>query len=189
MMTLWKAALESRGRKPVREFCRWNNYAKEAQIPSAFDRPSKYTPIEYNPLVYHLHGVIDTPQSMVLSEKDYIDFIVNLSANKGVDILPAVIRKALVSNSLLFVGYSLSDINFRIIFRGIMNSVGKGLMLKNVAVLLPPHVPSNRVDNNPNKRLEYLDKYTKDMFKVHVYWGDAYEFSKVLRNRWDKFRS
>ena len=184
-----EAALESRGRKPVREFCRWNNYAKEAQIPSAFDRPSKYTPIEYNPLVYHLHGVIDTPQSMVLSEKDYIDFIVNLSSNKGVDILPAVIRKALVSNSLLFVGYSLSDINFRIIFRGIMNSVGKGLMLKNVAVLLPPHVPSNRVDNNPNKRLEYLDKYTKDMFKVHVYWGDAYEFSKVLRNRWDKFRS
>lgn len=38
-------ALESRGKKPVSEFCRWNerlhNYAREAGIPSIFDRDKK----------------------------------------------------------------------------------------------------------------------------------------------------
>ena len=184
-----EAALESRGRKPISEFCRWNNYAKMAQIPSVFDRRSKYIPVEHNPLVYHLHGVVDTPQSIVITEKDYIDFIINFSSDKNMDILPAVIRKTLVSNSLLFIGYSLSDINFRIIFRGIMNAVGKDLMSKNVAVLLPPPTPQNKAHEITNKRMEYLNKYTKDMFKVQVYWGDASEFSKDLRNHWDKFRS
>jgi hypothetical protein len=180
-------ALRIKGKSPVTEFCRWNNYAREAEIPSVFDRRGKYSPSENKPLVYHLHGVIDLPQSMVLTEKDYIDFMVNLSSDKNTEILPSLIRIALVSHSLLFVGYSLSDMNFRIIFRSIMNSVGKGLMSKNIAVLLPPNLTS---DENPNSQRakEYLDRYAKDMFKVQVYWGQASDFSKELRNRWDLFR-
>ena len=44
---------------------------------------------------------------------------------------------------------------------------------------------------NPQKQeqaLRYLDQYTKNMFKVHVYWGDVDKFSEELRARWEKFK-
>ncbi|MFY9797365.1 MAG: hypothetical protein WBF33_31705 [Candidatus Nitrosopolaris sp.] len=37
-------ALKSRGRNPVSEFFRWNNFSIMAGIPSAFDRDRLYTP-------------------------------------------------------------------------------------------------------------------------------------------------
>jgi hypothetical protein len=178
-----ESALKSRARDPVSEFCRWNNYAKLAGIPSAFDKPRKYKPKESEPLVYHLHGDVNTPQSMVLTETDYIDFIVNLNSQS--DMLSAIVTQALVSTSLLFVGYSLQDINFRTIFRGIVNFLGSRFQLSSVAVLLPPRQLS--VDKQDQVQ-KYLNKYTESMFKVHVYWGDASQFSKEFRQRWDNFK-
>ena len=78
-ITLWRLALKSKGKEPVSEFCRWNNYAEAAGIESKLLKKSKYQPTVSQPLVYHLHGDIDVPQSMVLTENDYIDFIVTLS--------------------------------------------------------------------------------------------------------------
>ena len=73
-----EAALKSQGKDPVSEFCRWNKAGEAGGIISVFDREKQYMPTEARPLVYPLHG-IDKPQSMVLTEDDYIDFIVALS--------------------------------------------------------------------------------------------------------------
>ena len=72
---LMEEALKSRNKDPVSEFCRWNNYLLE--IPSSISKHSKYKPEK--PLVFHLHGDVNTPQSMVLTEKDYFDFIINFN--------------------------------------------------------------------------------------------------------------
>jgi SIR2-like domain len=40
---------------------------------------SEYKPKPNEPLVYHLYGDIDIPGSMVLTEKDYIDFVIFLN--------------------------------------------------------------------------------------------------------------
>jgi hypothetical protein len=70
-----EAALRSKGKDPVSEFCRWNDhikeYARQAGIHSIFDKGTKYVLTEVSPLVYHLYGDIDTPRSMVLTDKDY----------------------------------------------------------------------------------------------------------------------
>jgi hypothetical protein len=179
-----EAALKERGKAPVSEFCRWNNFAIAAGIPSVFDKPDAYKPTEARPLVYHLHGDLDTPQSMVLTESDYIDFIVNL--NSRGEVLPKLISQALASTSLLFIGYSLLDMNFRIIFRGIMNFLGSQFLLPNVAVM---RTPSGVPDDKQELAQEYLKEYTKNMFKVDIYWGDASVFSEDLRKRWNEFRS
>jgi hypothetical protein len=177
-------ALRNRGGKePVTEFCRWNNFAEAAGISSVFDKGKKYKPTPKEPLVYHLHGVMDWPQSMVLTESDYIDFIVQL--NRENDILPSVIRNALASNTLLFLGYSLNDINFRIIFRGIVNFLGKKAQLSNIAVMLPFRSPSGE---KPKTIQEYMSEYAKYMYKVNIYWGDIDEFIRDLRHRWDCFK-
>jgi hypothetical protein len=183
-----EAALKSKGKEPVSEFCRWNNYADAAGIESKLFKKSKYQPTVSQPLIYHLHGDINTPQSMVLTENDYIDFIVSLS--RGDDdnsILPPIIRRTFADTILLFVGYSLEDINFRIIFRNIIENLGVRFQLRSIAVLLPPkHHSDHKMIDQAQK---YLDQYTKNMFKIHVYWGYASEFSAELRSRWDRFRN
>jgi hypothetical protein len=177
-------ALKQHGKEPVSEFCRWNNFAKVAGIGSVFDKPEKYRPTAARPLVYHLHGDLDIPQSMVLTESDYVDFIVN--SNTQSDVLPNLIRQVLATTSLLFIGYSLLDMNFRIIFRGIMNFLGSQFLLPNIAVMLPLH---DIQDNNKRELAQqYLKDYTKKMFKVDVYWGDASTFSEDLRKRWNEFK-
>jgi len=178
--TLMEEALMNRGKdmdkKPVSEYCRWNPFLEEfAEDKSIFNNDPQYKPTVNRPLVYHLHGRIDVPESLVLTERDYIDFIINMSKEERR--LPQVIRKALATTSLLFVGYSLEDINFRVIYQGIMSMLSPSYQLPSVAVQLPPSIS----EMNKHAVIEYLNKYTKNMFKVDVFWGDAEEFVVALR--------
>jgi hypothetical protein len=180
-----EASIRSKGREPDIEFCRWNSFLrKESNIQSVFEK-SDYKPSQERPLVYHLHGHINHPRSMVLTETDYLDFLINLS--KDEEMLPYQIYTALNSTSLLFVGYSLRDINFRFIFRSLMHllgeGLGSGLQLPSIAVQLPSGFTQERKE----QALRYLDEYTKNMFKVRVYWGDVNKFAKDLREHWERF--
>jgi SIR2-like protein len=179
-----EAALKSKGKDPVSEFCRWNKAGEAGGIISVFDREKQYMPREARPLVYHLHGIIDKPQSMVLTEDDYIDFIVALSSNN--DIIPPAIRQLMTTSPLLFIGYSLEDINFRTIFRGIVDYLGARYQLASMAVLL---TPKGVAENKQNEAQKYLERYTRKMFNIRVYWGTANEFSSALRKRWNEFIS
>lgn len=180
-----EASIRSKGREPDIEFCRWNTFLrKESNVQSVFEK-SDYKPSQQRPLVYHLHGHINHPRSMVLTETDYLDFLINLS--KDEEMLPYQIYTALNSTSLLFVGYSLRDINFRFIFRSLMHllgeGLGSGLQLPSIAVQLPSGFTQERKE----QALRYLDEYTKNMFKVRVYWGDVNKFAKDLREHWESF--
>jgi hypothetical protein len=184
-----EAALKSKGKDPVSELCRWNeklcNYVREAGVPYAFDKKRRYEPSVSKPLVYHLHGHIDIPRSMVLTERDYIDFAINLNKNDEKLTLPPIIRTALAASSLLFIGYSFDDITFRVIFQGVISLLDAIDREISIAVQLPPQFTKDK--NEEAQR--YLVQYTKDVFNVHVYWGSVDEFVKELRQRWDNFRT
>jgi SIR2-like domain len=168
-------ALRSRGKKPNSEYCRWNPAIQEFGEESFLSDNKGYRPTKTEPLVYHLHGRLDTPHSMVLTERDYIEFVINLAQNR--DLLPYRIRQALAMTSLLFIGYSMEDINFRVIFQSILGTIKPPFQLPNIAVQLPPIFP----EPTRQKALEYMNDYTKNMFKVSIYWGDAIEFARELR--------
>ena len=135
MTNLWKQRLRVQGESPDSDYCRWNEALELAGETSLFSN-SEYKPSETRPLVYHLHGSAEVPQSIVLTERDYIYFLINLS--KDEKLLPTYIRKALATKSLLFIGYSLTDINFRVIFQGIMSILGRNFQLPSISVQLPP---------------------------------------------------
>ena len=166
-----ESALKSRGKTPDSEFSRWNQFLnKQTNIHSVFEKID-YKPEREKPLVYHLHGQISYPRSMVLTETDYIEFLINLSKE---EILPYQINTAL---------------NFRFIFKGLMQllgeGLGSGLQLPSIAVQLP----SGFTQEKKEQALRYLDNYTKNMFKVRVYWGDITKFAAELRERWEKFKN
>jgi SIR2-like domain len=175
-------ALKDRDVNPHWKVCGWNELVQENESAS-LDRDPSPT----NPLVYHLHGHHEIPQSMVLTEDDYLEFLVRLTkeAESGERLLPAVIRTALAQNSLLFVGYSLADWDFRVLFRGLMGSLGATLGSMSIAVQLDPKT------RNPSEQWlfpaqgylqEYLGQIQK--LKVRIYWGDAKKFACDLSNRW-----
>lgn len=171
-------ALAAQGKKPRRELCRWNKYLKDVR--SVFDSADGFTPDKDNPVVFHLHGHDDVPESLVLTEDDYLDFLVNVSRAR---VLPPQIEQALTGASLLFVGYRLADINFRVIFRGLIGSLDASLRRISISVQHPRKV----AEGNSEQVKHYLAKYFKKL-EVQVYWGSAEGFAQELGERWRKYK-
>lgn len=172
-------SLSLRGKNPKHEVCRWNKFLKafaDARLKGA------YNPTATNPLVYHLHGHVSTLESLVLSEDDYLDFMVSFFENPK--LLHSRIQRALAGSSLLFVGYSFSDFNFRVLFRLIAGGLERSLKRLHVAVQLPPEP---ELGISPDVVQRYLNSYFEEGMNVRVYWGTAREFARDLRERWDGF--
>ena len=178
-------ALRARGRHGKQEVCRWNQDLLE-DVESAFDQG--YEPTPEIPVVYHLHGVAGKCETLVASEDDYVDFLVNLSKDigsspggvKGKPILPLRIRRALKNSTLLFIGYGLSDVNFRVILRGLVGSLEPCNRQVHITVQYPHD------GNGATELHDYLEKYFRWTLDLTVFWGSAKQFSLELVRRWEQ---
>ena len=141
---------------------------------SSFDEG--YVPSAASPVVFHLHGYIPNAESLVLTEDDYMDFLVNISRND--QLLPMPIQKALTGSSLLFVGYRIADWNFRVLLRSLAGFLESSLKRTHFAVITPPTAS----ETMKQKAQDYLSAYY-DNIDVRVYWGTAREFTRDLRSR------
>jgi hypothetical protein len=166
-------ALRESGKEPRQEHCRWNE--RLYKQPSVLDSPDGWMPSVEQPLVYHLHGHCGIPESLVLTEDDYFDFLVNFS-QLGI---PPIIQEALSATSLLFIGYRLADWNFRVLFRGFVELTQPSDRRLSVTVQLPPQPTVERREQAMRYLHRYFDK--KDMV---VYWGSATDFVDDLRGHW-----
>ena len=129
------------------------------------------TPSNQNPVVFHLHGHLGVPESLVLTEDDYLSFLVAIS--QDANLLPHQIQEALAGSSLLFIGYRLADWSFRVIHRGLVTAGEQSLRRVSVTVQLPPS----------DEERDYFESYFRAI-SVEVYWGTAAEFARELRERW-----
>jgi hypothetical protein len=73
-------------------------------------------PTEEKPILLKLHGDIDKPESIVVTEEDYIVFIQRMSM-RHLHPIHENIRARMNSWPILFTGYSLKDYNLRLLFR------------------------------------------------------------------------
>ena len=167
-------ALRAHGKNPRREICRWNTSPALRAEPLVLGGDGGFVPTVATPVVYHLHGHLGVPESLVLTEDDYLDFLVAVSRDE--QLVPHEIQRALAGTSLLFLGYRLSDWDFRVIHRGLVMAGEPSLRRLSVTVQLPRSDPAR----------SYLDAYFGAM-KVRVFWGTADEFMVELRQRWTAF--
>ncbi len=178
-------ALGAAGKDARREVCRWNRVLE--QQPSVFDEGFNPTPA--NPVVFHLHGHAGLPSSMVVTEDDYLDFLVNTSKDLSISptgpqqrvVLPLRIRTAITNTTLLFVGYRLADLNFRVILRGLLGSLEQSSRRISITVQLKPEGPGAGKEEEILKIQDYLEKYFDWTFNLQVYWGPAQQFVRDLR--------
>lgn len=167
-------ALRAAGKAPIREICRWNERLKRT-VPSEFDAPGGLVPTSQAPLVYHLHGHLERPEALVLTEDDYFDFLVNMP-QVGI---PPLVQEVLSATSLIFVGYSLADWNFRVLFRGFVELTQASDRRLSVTVQLPPPMTAEAQD----RATAYLNRYFGKK-EIVVYWGTAREFVAELDEKW-----
>lgn len=151
-------------------------------VPSVFDLDRTYEPTIEEPLVYHLHGLESIPASLVLTEDDYLDFLVKVSWDNTV--IPPRIGEALVDSSLLLLGYRLQDWDFRVLFRGLINRKRGSRRLLSLAIQLSLE-PEEAEVSSMEEAEEYLEKYF-DKANFKIYWGQTEEFIEELWTYWNE---
>jgi SIR2-like protein len=163
-------ALRHVGKEAHREICRWNSHpAVRAQRPVLAGR---FEPSPEKPVVFHMHGHIDVPESLVLTEDDYLDFLVEVGRNPK--LMPPIVQGAL-AGTVLFVGYSLRDWDFRVLMRSLHAGIPGSLRSLSVAVQVAP-------DDPDRDYLTFVSEYF-DRMDVRVFWGTASEFAAELAGR------
>jgi len=160
-------ALRRNKKKPQSDYCAWQRSNRGRSGNSVAD---DFTPTPEEPLVYHLHGIDTEPESLVLTEDDYLAYLVAVTSERGrsTDVIPACVRKALSGSSLLLLGYDLSAWDFRTLMWGLIK--GRPVERKSVCVLqLDPDAAE----------AGYLKKYlAKVNFKVD--WRDLQTYAREL---------
>jgi len=171
-------ALKHAKRQARQELCRWNSLL--ADEPSVFDETFELDPNK--PVVFHMHGHIGNLDSLVLTEDDYFDFLVNISRDET--LIPLRIRRVLTQTTLLFIGYRIADWDFRVLHRSLVSTLEKALGRIHVSVQLTPG-PDTASKKQRDPIESYLNQYF-DKLHIRLYWGNAREFSHELQDRWDK---
>lgn len=169
-------------REPKREVCQWFKLRgrDELKVDMGFQ------PTPDKPMVFHLHGALDNVDSMVLSEDDYLEFLVCVSEYEN--LIPPCVSERFTSSSLLFMGYSLDDMNFKVLFRKLASYMRLNQSARHVSVQLAPK-PNESTEEfvaRATKQRAYLETHF-DLQKVKVYWGTCHEFARELRAKWEAF--
>ena len=156
--------------------CRWNRHIPD-DAPS-FDPEFEYTVA--NPLVYHFHGCTPWPESAVVSEDDYFEFLINIS--RDTKSLAHRVDRAM-GGALLFLGYTLADWDFLVLFRLFANKL-RDSGTTHVAVQLEPGEGPGTQSQTAQKAMAYLNSYFGNA-KIKIYWGSCQQFCHDLRLHWE----
>jgi hypothetical protein len=74
-------------------------------------------PSARSPIVFKIHGDISRPDTIVVTDEDYIQFVLRMSNKDPYDPVPLTLKFYLTGWTTLFLGYSLLDYNLRLLFK------------------------------------------------------------------------
>jgi len=173
-------SLLAAGRKPKPLYCKW----RKTRDNHPTEPPYEGVPELASPVVYYPFGVSRKGEedSLVLTEDDYLDYLIAAADYK---LIPTVVRGTVVRSSLLFLGFTLDDLSFRVLFRLIMSLDGSSQLgdYSHVGVQVDPEAHS-LID--AERAREYLEDYLctgRDAPRIEIYWGTAADFLKELRDQ------
>ncbi len=178
-------ALQAEGRTPRTQICFWDGEPRDVAPQHRHD--SAFIPTAGNPVVYHLYGFEQYPESIVLSEDDYLDFLVKISqdSDSSRPLIPLYLWEVLAESSLILLGYRLYDWDFRVLFRGIINSKHGRLRKFSLAIQLDPANQGEIVDRREAQ--SYLQNYFGPS-RFKVVWGNPESFVETLWEAWNTWR-
>lgn len=179
--TFLEQALDAEGKKPSTQVCFLSDNTvgvREEHLPSA--KP----PTPKNPAVYHLFGLENYARTIVLSEDDYMKFLIDAVENiNEQDLFPSHLRLGLSSSRLLLLGYHLRDWDFRTLFRFLSTCRKNPGVPPSILLQLMPNQPGTQYEE---KSLRFLEQYFKE-YKFKVKWTRTERFIYELWNSWNDY--
>ena len=175
---LLRQALIDAGREPEVELCRWHEDADWPE--SVFDREPSYQPSYKRPLIYHLLGTYDVPESLVLTEDDYFDFLIGITRNQ--DLVPKAVARRLTDSALMFLGFRLDEWDFRVLYRSLLDSEGarRRAGYTHAAVQIDPEEGTT---TDVGRARKFLSRYFENDH-VFLYWGSTENFVTELQREY-----
>ena len=166
----------------------------DLDIPADYLPPIGFQPTPARPVVYHLYGYEEIPESLILSEEDHLDFLVSITLdlnsvqNKQSALydrtrFPEYVRTALSSSALMLLGYRLQDWEFRVLYRSVINAREYRNRLPSVAIQLSPEQQAGLLAQK--SAVEYLKKYFKPPFQIE--WTDSLSAIQTLSEQWQQW--
>lgn len=171
-------ALEKQHREVKKDLCKWIKPIEELS-PLADEG---FKPDVANPSVFHLYGYTQIQQSLVLSEDDYFQFLIKVSNDPS--LIPNRIQQAITGNSIMLLGYSLEDWDFRVLFHFLAGYLQAYPGKTHVAVQISP----NSQDQDIRQRAQaFFDKYFESRSPdIRVSWDTTQEFVTKLKTKWEE---
>jgi hypothetical protein len=171
-------ALIAVGKTPKTQLCLWS---KKINARPEHKEDPNFIPDNDTPLVYHLFGLEDYPESLVLSESDYMDFLISVvqDTNSLNPIIPDNLLKGLAKSQLILLGYRVQDWDFRVLLKFIQKyeRVNRGIVVQ-----LEPGEKAN-----PESLKKYLEEFV-DISDFDIEWNknkvDSY--IDALWSAWNK---
>jgi hypothetical protein len=143
-------------------------------------QPQNPKPAPECPWVYHIFGIFGKPNSMVLTEDDFFDYLI---ATSRLDLLLPTLVGNLMQSSLLFLGFRLDDWRFRVLLRMIVTRPGTRT-LRDLAHVGVQVNPGEQSVGDVNKARKYIESYFQggdDSPEISIYWGSPSDFLRQLR--------
>lgn len=176
-------ALKHYNKTPHTKAYPWKNSLKRSR--STIYSEMDFEPEVDMPLVFHLHGIDDEASSLVLTEDDYFEFLVNISRElRNEKIIPNVVLDAISSSQLLLIGYHIHAWDFRVLLHGMIKDQPNPdpERPRNFIVQLDPKEVHGVSD--PEKFQGYLKEYFGGI-NFDIYWGNSHCFLQELWQRWE----
>ena len=181
--SLLAEALRRAGREAHVEVCPW--HVEERRVDPS--RGEITQPTRDHPLVYHLLGHLNEPESLVISEDDYFRYLIGVRAN--IRLIPPAVQRALTDTALLFLGFRFDDWSFRALLQSMLRLSGgqRRSQYAHVAVQIDPQ---EGVAPHPQAARQYLKDYfgpaaaLNYQANISIYWGSTDDFIRELQQRW-----
>jgi TIR domain/SIR2-like domain len=171
------AALREAGKEPVEEVCRWRADVYDWP-PSTLEAEPGYVPSVERPLVFHVFGHLAVPESLVITEDDYIEFVIGVAENQTA--IPPRVRAALADSALLLLGFGLQDHDVRVLLRSLVSQQGGNRHHRYTHVAAQVDLSNDMV--SPLRARRYLERYFGKYREpsIDIYWGTVDEFTADL---------
>ncbi len=174
-------ALIDAGRAPEVVICPWSERFYESSV---YENEPDYRPSVDRPLVYHLFGHLKNPESMVLTEDDYYEFLIGFTAAKKrtPPIIPPLIARSLTDANLLVLGFQLDDWSFRAMFRTVMIQQGGARRGRYAHIGVQVELDDAR-NIDVRRARKFIEKYFGEA-EINLYWGKSDDFISQLAQQW-----
>jgi hypothetical protein len=165
-------------RDPQRRILAWNKDLRDApECEPDFDATVPA------PVVFHWYGGLENPRSLVVTERDHLDFLFNFA--RAGSLVPPRIDEALGGTYLVFLGYRLFELSFQILLRSLQEQIRSSQFRKK-------HLAVQFVDVEGESERRQAEDYLRKYFEqeeIEVVLGSPVDFVQELYHRWKEFRN